>query len=504
MHKDTKPLYLYVTAMLYSFVMFCSSYAYLRGFYDPFYPTSCVPLERVSQSHAEVFHHSRMYYTNYPLSLILNSILSKILGISCLSIGVVPILPLMNLIFFHVLLPHYVNSQNKRILLISLYSLATVSILNGFHPPFYITLGNAAYFAFLYFLSKRQPNKLATSDFISLCLLALLGTFSYYTSGFAITFTLLLTSALYIIFRLTIRTEVTRFWYLILVITVLYLAFDYVFYRHLKDVFSLASIETLTNILSWRGQEDPLSFKFTYPLAISVTQRLSVYLLLILSIVYALLTLLKILKREITLSQLILVSALISSYILSLYYSFLMRTIYLRYYIHFQTIATSLTFRLQKKLELLLYLSIGFIVVSSLISTIYVASYPNEILSPYTNYVSWNEYQSLCNFLKNSAPTTLFADLKTSFTLPIICNDPNITTHAFKAQFFTYYNETHNKLEISELKTIRNVVFLYASSYGKNGIYMWHWSHYKPFVIHESVFDGIILNSNSVRLYYIR
>jgi len=157
----------------------------------------------------------------------------------------------------------------------------------------------------------------------------------------------------------------------------------------------------------------------------------------------------------------------------------------------------------KEKLELLLYLSIGFIVVSSLISTIYVSSYPHEILSPYTNYVSWSEYENLCNFLKNAASTMLFADLKTSFTLPIKCSNPNITAYTFKARFFTYYNKTHNKLEISELKIIRNCIFLYASSYGKNGIFMIHWSHYKPFVIHESIFNGIILNSNSVKLYYI-
>jgi len=265
----------------------------------------------------------------------------------------------------------------------------------------------------------------------------------------------------------------------------------------LGNVYSLAFIENLMKIFSKSKQINPLSYKSIVPLEISMMQRISSYLLLTLSIVLALTMLLKILKRNVSLPQLTLTSAIIVSYGLSLYYSFLMSTIYIRYYIHFFLIAIPLVFSFRKvELRSLLYFLIAFIVVSKFVSTVYVASNSDRLLSQYTTYISRYEYENLCDFFENSAQSILFADIKTSFTLPIKCNNPNIATRNFKTEFFSYYNGTHNVF-----KTMENGIFLYTLNYMRNGIYVAGWKYYKPFIVQESDFKGIILNCGSMKLY---
>jgi hypothetical protein len=110
--------------------------------------------------------------------------------------------------------------------------------------------------------------------------------------------------------------------------------------------------------------------------------------------------------------------------------------------------------------------------------------------------VGSDEYKNLCVFLKNNTIQALFTDLKTSFTLPIICNNPNISPITFKTFFFSYYNESFNVL-----KPVENGLFLYSSSYMKNGIYLLGWNRYKPFIIQQSDFKGMLLDSGSIKLY---
>jgi len=500
MYKKEKPSpRFYVIVVLYSSLLIYPIYAYLKGFYDPFYPTSCVPLEEILHAQTEVFRHARFYYTYYPLSLILNSILNKILNINCLDIGLLPILSFVDLLFFHVLLHYYTRSHNEKTLLLYLYAFIMISILNKTHPLFYITLGNTAYFIFLYLLLVFvRKNTNSTSSFISLFLLALLGMFSYYTAGFSLNATLLLTLILYIVHSvLTVKTKPTRLLYVVLVINTLYLSFENIFYQQLEDIYSLVSIENLINVFS-RGEQNSLSYNFNTPLGISVVQRISLYLLLAMSTTFVVLTLLKIFFKDngVQLPLITLASATLASYILSLYYSFLMSTIYLRYYIYFYIVAIPLFFRTQKtRLRTLLYSLIAFIAVSNLLSTIYVVLNSDTFLSQYTTYFSEHDYDVICNFLKNPTQTAVFSDLKTSFTLPIKCDNPNILVNTFKTEFFFNYNKTHNLLE-----NAKSGIYIYASSYARNGIYLWNWKYYKPFILRESEF-GILLNTGHMKLY---
>jgi len=502
MNKNIKySLGFYVTVAIYSFLLFYSSYVYLNGFYDPFYPTSCVPLEEVFQSKAEVFLHARTYYVYYPLSLIFNSIFSKVLNINCLDAGILPVLPFTELIFFHVTLLYYARSRSEKNILLCLYSFTLISILFKNYPFFYITLGNTVYFLFIFFLfilSKRNLYGFAYLDFISLFLFALLGILSYYTSGFSIATTVLLTLILHTCNNLVAKGKPNRFWFIVLTIIMTYLSFDYMFYQHLEDIYALTTSETLLNILLKKNLNNPLAYDFAVPPWISIIQRISTYLLIILDIVFILILFLKVFKNNASFPQIVLGSALAVSFALSIYYSFLMSTIYLRSYIFFLTIFIPLFFSSFKRgfLRSLVHFVIAFIVISNFIASMYYFSNYDRFLSTYTSYVRTYEYKGLCIFLENTIEQVLFADLKTSFTLPIVCNNPNMTSATFKTNFFSYYNESFNVL-----KPMENGLFLYDSSYMKNGIYLSGWNYYKPFIVQENDFKGILLSGDSFKLY---
>jgi hypothetical protein len=501
MHKNIKYLLgFYVIVAVYSFLLFYSSFAYLKGFYDPFYPTSCVPPEKILQSQSEVFIHAKTYYIYYPLSLIFNSIFSRIININCLDIGILPILPLVELIFYHAILLRFTRSYSEKITLLCLYSFALISILDKDQPPFYITLGNITYFLFIFLLlilSERNTNSFTTSDFVSLFLFALVGTLSYYTSGFSITASVLLILVLYVFANSTKKVKSNKYQFIVLTITMTYLSLDYMFYRHLEDIYTLNTIEKLFYLFSKKSL-NPQAYSFTIPLWVSIIQRIYFYLSIILDTAYILILFLKIFKRNVHFSQIVLGSALMSSFVLSLYYSVLVSTIYLRNYIFFFTILIPLVFPFTKRrfLRSIVYLVTASIVISGFITSMYYASNSDTLLSRYTSYVRINEYKNLCAFLENTKEQRLFADLKTSFTLPILCNNPNVLSITFRTDFFSYYNESFNML-----KPVENGFYLYASSYMKNGIYLLGWNYYKPFIVQENDFNGTLLNSGSIKLY---
>lgn len=505
MYKNiTRTLYFYSIITIYSFLFFYSSYVYLKGFYDPFYPTSCVPPEKILQSKSVVFLHAKIYYTYYPFSLIINTIFSVILNINCLDIGVFPFLLFAELLFFHSVLLYYTRSYSEKIIMLFLYTFLLISILHKNHPIFYITVGNTAYFLLIFLLfisSKRNSERFMYSDFILLFLLALLGILSYYSSGFSIITTFLLISIHRIFMNIRKRDLVVKsniYWFVVLTVTLTYLSFDYMFYNHIKDVYMLTSIESLLNIFYKKTLIDPMAFKFNIPLWVSFMQSIYIYLTVILDVIFILAFFVRFFKNNVSFSQIILVSALISSFTLSLYYSFLMSTIYLRNYIFFLTIFIPLVFQSSKLrfLKLLVLSLITLIVLSCFISSMYYALNSERFLSYYTSYVRKDEFKNLCMFFEHTDKEVLYADLKTSFVLPIECNNPNILSTVFKTNYFSYYNETYNLL-----MPLENGLFLYTSRYTKNSIYLMGWHYYKPFIIYDNDFSGKLMDTGSIKIF---
>jgi hypothetical protein len=121
---------------------------------------------------------------------------------------------------------------------------------------------------------------------------------------------------------------------------------------------------------------------------------------------------------------------------------------------------------------------------------------PNEGFSQFTNYLSEREYLVICDYLKGiSDRPAIYAEYKTAYSLPLKCDNPEVTTRVFKASYFLSLNSTHNILY-----TVDNGIVLYSQSYASHPIVSSNWCIYKPFVM-QSAFDGIILNGMSVRLF---
>jgi len=501
-----------------------SSLAFLYGFYDPFYTTSCVALNEVFESNASVVQHSKLYASYYPLSLILNSILHMILYINCLDVGLMPVLPFLHLLLFYTLMLIYFRTDNQRTIVLSLYLCLLIAYLYAVFPPYYVTIGNTGYLLFLYtlllFIRKRGENHISVRDLIVLLLFFILSTFSYYTSGLET----ILTALIAIIFSLIqsipekkrsfrgmglsyIRSKVLII-YFTLALLLIYLTFDYMLFQNLRQALRLEFINTIIDIIIYRkiklGDTHLLYNPPTPPIYIFILARTSFYFVLILSIGFLSYIMAKMFKNKITLTQLVIASGLLSSFLISAYYTFLMGIIYIRYYLYFQLFLIPLVISSiqEKKYKikvsvLFAYVTLFLIAFTGMYNTIYSIWNPS-VLSGYTDYLTKEEYMAICNYIniKIEPEYRIIADLKTAFSMPLKCNNINIYATVIEHQFFSYFNISHNIII-----NITKGIYLYTIKYMQTPIFMLQWAHYKPFIISHASFDGVIYNSGLTTLW---
>lgn len=493
-----------------------------HGFYDAFFPTSCVSPSFIENSSAEVALHARMYLSHYPLSIIINLMLKETLDTSCWNMNMfLPLLPFVHLLFFRVLIIYFVQERKLGILLLVLYSIVLLIFLGSSVPLFYISLGDTVYLVSLYFLTVASERGLKTSDFFVAVMLFLLGMFSYYTFGFSMFTTLVISSFLLIAKRGYLSRMARQFTYFLAVISLVYLGFDYIFYQQLSTMevtlYNLlptlsASILRLVNIQS---HEDSLIY--TPPLdLIRLLYRLSTTLVLIFSLIFVLEYIIIFLKSDLIHDQqskittkIIVTSSIVSAYIVSINYTLMMQRIYLRYYIYFQLLAIiALIYKdiykdykktLSRLLRFITPILAVLITIYGTVALVNIILNPSERSSQFINYLSEQEYPVICNYLKAiSERTVVYAEYKIAYSLPLKCDNPKITTRVFKASYFSSLNNTHNMLYTAD----SGIVF-YSQSYASYLISLHNWRIYKPFVM-QSTFDGIILNSMSVKLFLRR
>jgi len=513
---------LIVITLLGVIVSLYSCFAFLYGFYNPFYPTSCIVPNEAHESNAAVVQHSRVYASHYPLSLIFNTIMHIILNIDCFKLGIIPFLPLLHLLLFNVLVSIYFKSDKQRIILLLLYSCVLIGYLYVVFPPYYFTIGNTGYIIFLYtllfFNRKRGGNGILAEDYIALLLLFLLSAFSYYTSGFTSTITIMMATILDLIQEKLRRERVfedrkffyvgskTLMVYLTLILSSIYIYFDYMFLQNLRYVINSEYLYEIITILARRKIEpgDALAYNPpTPPFFFLALARISMYLVLILSIAFIIVTLMKLIRSKAPLEWVIVASSLLSSFLISLHYSFLMNAIYIRSYLYFQVfLIPLLIFSTREnihKVNIVLFLTYGTLILLSL-STMYNTAYSllnPDALSDYTNYLSEEEYPAICNFISSSKLSyNVMADLKTAFSIPVRCNDKDLDVGVFKHQFFLYFNASHNVI-----MNVTRGTYFYATKYMQTPIFMLFWVLYKPFVVSYASFDGVIYNSGSTTLW---
>jgi hypothetical protein len=183
----------------------------------------------------------------------------------------------------------------------------------------------------------------------------------------------------------------------------------------------------------------------------------------------------------------------------------MMQRIYLRYYIYFQLLVIiAIVYKDYKKFlsRLLRFITLISAVLLTIYGTVALVNTmlnPNERSSQFINYLSEQEYPVICNYLKGiSERTIVYAEYKTAYSLPLKCDNPKITTRVFKASYLSSLNNTHNVLYTAD-----SGIVLYSQSYASYPISLYNWRTYKPFVMH-STFDGIVLNSMSVKLFLRR
>ncbi|MEM1604675.1 MAG: hypothetical protein QW604_04010 [Fervidicoccaceae archaeon] len=187
----------------------------------------------------------------------------------------------------------------------------------------------------------------------------------------------------------------------------------------------------------------------------------------------------------------------------------MMQRIYLRYYIYFQLLAIiALIYKdiykdykktLSRLLRFITPILAVLITIYGTVALVNIILNPSERSSQFINYLSEQEYPVICNYLKAiSERTVVYAEYKIAYSLPLKCDNPKITTRVFKASYFSSLNNTHNMLYTAD----SGIVF-YSQSYASYLISLHNWRIYKPFVM-QSTFDGIILNSMSVKLFLRR
>jgi len=513
---------LIVIVVLDVIISLYSSFAFLYGFYDPFYPTSCIAPDEILKPKATVAQHSRLYASYYPFSLIFNTIMHIVLNIDCFELGLIPFLPFLHLLLFYVLISVYFRSSKQRIILLLLYSCLLVAYLYAVFPPYYVTIGNTGYMIFLYMLlffnRKRGGNSILAKDFIVLLLLFLLGTFSYYTSGFASVTTIMVMTIFNLIQKILKRKrmfEDRKFFhvrskafmvYLTLILSLIYIYFDYMFLQNLKHVVDLEFPYVIISILAHRKIEPKDAYLVynppTPPLFFLIVTRISIYFVLILSIGFTIATLMKLFRNKASPEWFIVTSAFLSSFLISLYYSFLMGVIYIRYYLLFQLFLIPLiifpTGENVHKANVVLfftYVTLFLLALSNIYNTIYSLLNSNT-LSAYTNYLL-EEYATICNFISNrELAYKIMADLKTAFSIPVRCNDKDLYVVVFEHKFFSYFNTSHNIIV-----NVTKGIYFYPVKYMQTPIFMPSWKHYKPFVISYMLFNGVIYNSAFTTLW---
>jgi hypothetical protein len=212
----------------------------------------------------------------------------------------------------------------------------------------------------------------------------------------------------------------------------------------------------------------------------------------------------KMFKNKITFTQLVIASGLLSSFLISAYYTFLMGIIYIRYYLYFQLflIPFVISSIQEKKYKikvsvLFAYVTLILIAFTGMYNTIYSIWNPS-VLSGYTNYLTKEEYMAICNYIniKIEPEYRIIADLKTAFSMPLKCKNINIYATVIEHQFFSYFNISHNIMI-----NITKGIYLYTIKYMQTPIFMPQWAHYKPFIISHASFDGVIYNSGLTTLW---
>uniref|UniRef100_A0A7J2U3X2 Uncharacterized protein n=1 Tax=Ignisphaera aggregans TaxID=334771 RepID=A0A7J2U3X2_9CREN len=496
-----------------------SSFAFFFGFYDPFYPTSCIVLNEVSKSKADVVQHSRLYASYYPFSLIFNAIMHIVLNIDCFELGLIPYLPFLHLLLFYILISVYPRLDKQKVILLVLYSCLLVTYLYVVFPPYYITIGNTGYITFLYILLFFYRKRgIIAKDFIVLLLLFLLATFSYYTAGFVSVTTIMLVAIFNLVQEILrrkrtsenrkffhTRSNVFMVYLITLILSLIYMYFDYVFLQNLKHIADLEFLNTIINILAYRRiEQDNLMYSPpTLPSFFLVVTKISIYFALILSTAFIIVTLMKLFRNEASLEWFIVSSALLSSFLISLYYSFLMNAIIIRSYLFFQLylifLVISSTKENVRKVNAVLfftYVALFLLALSNIYGTIYSLT-NSMVLSYYTSYLPEEEYVTICDFIGNRGlEYKIMADLKTAFSIPIRCNDKDLYVVVFEHKFFSYFNSSHNMMI-----NVTKGIYFYTMKYMQTPIYMLFWKHYKPFVISYMLFDGVIYNSAFTTLW---
>jgi len=356
----------------------------------------------------------------------------------------------------------------------------------------------------LIFVRKRSGS-IASPDIVILFLFILLGIFSYYTSGSSIIFVLLALAVLSIIRRGKARLSNNKgFWYIILIACLIYFSFDYIFFRYLRDLARMGFVESLIDIVIYRRVQvldEQLAYSVVYPDWLSMILRISTYLVLLLTVTFIITTVIKaLLGYNVSTPQFIIASSFISSYAVSAYYTFLMSSLYIRYYLFLQIpllilILSSLKRAVTKLVRVIVCGTIIFTAISGMCNLVYTLSNSDRHLTAYTNYLSNAEYEALCRFIVSETSYPLLADLKTAYSLPVKC-DVSVYAKSFKHRYFEYYSSTHNVLS-----KIERGVYLYTVNYMRSPIFLLHWRHYKPFIVSDRLFDGLLYNTGSTFLW---
>lgn len=504
---------------IYIFVALYTFYARQQGFYDAFFPTSCVSPTFVLNSLSEVALHARMYWIHYPLSLIINLVLEEILATSCWNLNMfLYVLPFLQLLFFHTLLSYFVQEFRSKILLLIPYSIVLITFLGSSFPIFYISLGDTTYLIILYFLTIVSKRGLRTSEYIILLLFFFLGMFSYYTFGFSIVLTGIIFLLLFIVGYKHLQEKVPQITYFLAVIFITYLGFDYIFYAQMSLFenisYSFVDIIALifSRLLNFPSSEN--SLLYITPLNwVLLLYRVAVAFVLISCLIFVLKVISIILKSASMprypakiLPKLIVASFIISVLFVSIIYTLLMHRVYIRYYIYFLLILVAAIVRACavrekysfSKFSVLIYTSIIILTIYGAVASVYNPFNSNLIFSQFTGYLSEEEYLAICNYLNCiSNRFIIYADYKTAYTLPLKCESPAITTRIFKPSFFSIFNNTHNILRYVD----KGIVF-YSLRYLSSPILLYNWVIYKPFFVQSDSYNGLIFNSGFASLFF--